>query len=130
MKRMIASTIRPGATTAAGRLICPFAWSRPPPAATSTNMKVPSISENRRRHSCRGSSKSLRSPNSSASRWLARGVRGTPARSDAGTAGGALSELAKGFPSASQPASSFAFWAANSSSVRIPWDFSSASSLS
>ena len=53
MKRMIAITIRPGATTAAVRVIvsgnaCPII---PPPAATSTRKNVPSSSENSRRHS-------------------------------------------------------------------------------
>jgi hypothetical protein len=68
MNKMIAITIRPGATTAAARLICPFACkSPPPPAAARTSAKVPSNSENSRRHSLRGSSKSLRSPNSSRS---------------------------------------------------------------
>ena len=60
MNRMIAITIRPGATTAAVRLIvsgnaCPII---PPPAATSTRKNVPSNSENKRRHSCEGSWKS------------------------------------------------------------------------
>ena len=52
MNRMIANTIRPGATTAAVRLIVPGkAWPIiPPPAATSTRKKVPSSSENNRRH--------------------------------------------------------------------------------
>ncbi len=60
MKRMMAITIRPGATTAAVRLITPGnAWPiMPPPAATSTRKKVPSTSEKMRRHSCRGSLKS------------------------------------------------------------------------
>jgi hypothetical protein len=58
INKMIAVTIRPGATTAAARLICPFACRSPPPAATSTSAKVPSNSENSRRHSWRGSSKS------------------------------------------------------------------------
>jgi len=58
MNKMIAVTISPGATTAAARLICPFAWMSPPPAATSTSAKVPSSSENSRRHSWLGSSKS------------------------------------------------------------------------
>ena len=75
MNKMIAITIRPGATTAAARLICPFACKIPPPAATRTSAKVPSNSENSRRHSLRGSSKSLRSPNSRVSmrrvRWNA-----------------------------------------------------------
>ena len=65
MNKMIAITIRPGATTAAARLICPFACKIPPPAATRTSAKVPSSSENSRRHSRRGLSKSSRSPNSS-----------------------------------------------------------------
>jgi len=56
MKRMIASTINPRATTAAARLICPLAWRIPPPAATSTSMNVPSSSENNRRYSSLGSS--------------------------------------------------------------------------
>jgi hypothetical protein len=73
MNKMIAITIRPGATTAAARLICPFACKIPPPAATSTSAKVPSNSENSRRHSRRGSSKSLRSPNSRVSMWCVRG---------------------------------------------------------
>ena len=72
MNKMIAITIRPGATTAAARLICPFACKSPPPAATRTSAKVPSSSENSRRHSRRGSSKSLRSPNSSESMWCVR----------------------------------------------------------
>ena len=73
MNKMIAVTIRPGATTAAARLICPFACSSPPPAAARTSAKVPSNSENSRRHSRRGSSKSARSPNSSVSMWCVRG---------------------------------------------------------
>ncbi len=73
MNKMIAVTIRPGATTAAARLICPFACSSPPPAAASTSAKVPSNSENSRRHSRLGSSKSARSPNSSVSRLYVRG---------------------------------------------------------
>ena len=60
MKRMIAITIRPGATTAAVRLIvsgnaCPII---PPPAATRTRKNVPSSSEKSRRHSWLGSLKS------------------------------------------------------------------------
>ena len=71
MNKMIAVTIRPGATTAAARLICPLACRSPPPAAASTSAKVPSSSENSRRHSRLGSSKSARSPNSSMSRlWV------------------------------------------------------------
>ena len=73
MNKMIAITIRPGATTAAARLICPFACKIPPPAATRTSAKVPSNSENSRRHSWRGSSKSFRSPNSRLSMWCVRG---------------------------------------------------------
>src|SRR5262245_4737773 len=52
MKRMIAITIRPGATTAAARLIV-LGKARPimpPPAATRTRKNVPSNSEKRRRH--------------------------------------------------------------------------------
>ena len=79
MNKMIAVTIRPGATTAAARLICPFACSSPPPAAASTSAKVPSNSENSRRHSRRGSSKSARSPNSSHSTWCVRGNAGPSA---------------------------------------------------
>ena len=60
MNKMIAITIRPGATTAAVRLMvsgkaCPI---MPPPAATRTRKKVPSSSENSRRHSCDESWKS------------------------------------------------------------------------
>ena len=60
MNKMTAMTIRAGATTAAVRLItpgkaCPII---PPPAATRTKKNVPSTSEKRRRHSCRGSLKS------------------------------------------------------------------------
>ena len=60
MKRMIAITMSPGATTAAVRLMvpgnaCPII---PPPAATSTRKNVPSSSEKSRRHSCDGSWKS------------------------------------------------------------------------
>ena len=60
MKRMMAITIKAGATTAAVRLITPGnAWPiMPPPAATSTRKKVPSTSEKRRRHSWLGSLKS------------------------------------------------------------------------
>ena len=60
MKRMIAITMSPGATTAAVRLIVPGnAWPIiPPPAATSTRKNVPSNSENNRRHSCDESWKS------------------------------------------------------------------------
>ena len=59
MNRMMAMTISAGATTAAARLIVSGkAWPiMPPPAATSTRKKVPSTSENRRRHSWRGSLK-------------------------------------------------------------------------
>jgi hypothetical protein len=62
IKRMIAITISPGATTAAVRLIvlgnaCPII---PPPAATRTRKKVPSSSEKSRRHSWLGSLKSSR----------------------------------------------------------------------
>ena len=57
MNMMIAITIRPGATTAAVRLIvsgnaCPI---MPPPAATRTRKNVPSNSETSLRHSWRGS---------------------------------------------------------------------------
>ena len=54
-------TISAGATTAAVRLIVSGnAWPIiPPPAATSTRKNVPSSSEKSRRHSCRGSWKSL-----------------------------------------------------------------------
>ena len=76
MNRMIAITIRPGATTAAARLIWPSPWRIPPPAATSTSMNVPSISENSLRHSKRGSSNCALDPNSSASRWRVRGTSG------------------------------------------------------
>ena len=82
MNKMIAITIRPGATTAAARLICPLACKSPPPAAASTSAKVPSSSENSRRHSRRVSSKSARSPNSSMSTWR---VRGKAAPSAAGS---------------------------------------------
>ena len=60
MNRMIAITIKPGATTAAWRLMVPGnAWLiMPPPAATNTRKNVPSNSENRRRHSCDESWKS------------------------------------------------------------------------
>ena len=60
MNRMIAITIRPGATTAAVRLmVSGKAWPIiPPPAATSTRKNVPNSSENSRRHSCLGSWKS------------------------------------------------------------------------
>ena len=61
MKRMIPSTISPGATTAAVRLIVSGnAWPIiPPPAATRTRKNVPSSSEKRRRHSWLGSWKSV-----------------------------------------------------------------------
>ena len=61
MNKMMAITIRPGATTAAWRLmVSGNAWPIiPPPAATSTRKKVPSASENRRRHSWLGLSKSF-----------------------------------------------------------------------
>ena len=60
MNRITPRTIRPGATTAAERLIVPGkAWLIiPPPAATSTSMNVPRSSENNRRHSWVGSLKS------------------------------------------------------------------------
>ena len=60
MNRMMAITIRPGATTAAWRLmVFGKAWLIiPPPAATSTRKNVPNSSENSRRHSCFGSWKS------------------------------------------------------------------------
>ena len=56
MNRMMPSTIRPGATTAADRLmVSGNAWLIiPPPAATRTSMNVPMNSENSRRHSCLG----------------------------------------------------------------------------
>ena len=69
MNRMIAMTIRPGATTAAARTIWPSPTKIPPPAATSTRKNVPSSSENSRRHSSFGSSHCSREPNSSSSRW-------------------------------------------------------------
>src|SRR5215510_995171 len=61
MNKMIAITISAGAVTAAVRLIvsgnaCPII---PPPAATRTRKKVPSVSEKSRRHSCRGFWKSV-----------------------------------------------------------------------
>ena len=61
MNKMMAMTISAGAATAAVRLIAPGkAWPIiPPPAATSTRKKVPSSSENSRRHSWRGSWKSV-----------------------------------------------------------------------
>ena len=60
MNRMIASTISPGATTAAVRLMVFGNASpiMPPPAATNTRKNVPSTSEKSRRHSWRGSRKS------------------------------------------------------------------------
>ncbi len=60
MNKMIAITIKPGATTAAWRLIVPGnAWLiMPPPAATNTRKNVPRSSETRRRHSCDESWKS------------------------------------------------------------------------
>ena len=53
MNRMMPSTIRAGAVTAAVRLmVSGKAWLiMPPPAATRTRKKVPSNSENSRRHS-------------------------------------------------------------------------------
>ena len=65
MNRMIASTVKPGATTASVWLIVPGkAWPiMPPPAAASTRKNVPSSSETRRRHSWRGSLKSV-------TRWM------------------------------------------------------------
>ena len=61
MNRMTPMTMRPGATTAADRLIAPGnAWLIiPPPAATITSRNVPSSSEKSRRHSWRGSLKSV-----------------------------------------------------------------------
>ncbi len=61
MYKMIPKTVRAGAVTAAPWLITPGkAWLiMPPPAAARTRKKVPSTSENRRRHSCRGSLKSV-----------------------------------------------------------------------
>src|ERR1035441_6519903 len=44
MNKMTPITIRPGATTAADRLICPFACSSPPPAAARTSAKVVVVS--------------------------------------------------------------------------------------
>ena len=60
MNRMIAITMRPGATTSAVRLIVAGnAWPiMPPPAATSTRKNVPRSSENSRRHSREESRKS------------------------------------------------------------------------
>ena len=97
MNKMIAITIRPGATTAAARLICPFACKSPPPAAARTSAKVPSNSENSRRHSRRGSSKSLRFPNSSSSTWCVR-VNAGP--SDAGSILCAVAPLTPSAPGA------------------------------
>jgi hypothetical protein len=77
MNRMIAITIRPGATTAAARLILPWPCRMPPPAATSTSMNVPSSSENSLRHSRLGSSNCSLDPNSSASRCRVRGTIGS-----------------------------------------------------
>src|SRR5581483_4267874 len=60
MKRMIASTISPGALTAAGRLTAPL-LSAPtigPPAATRTSRNVPNVSEKSRRASTTGLSSS------------------------------------------------------------------------
>ena len=94
MNRMIAITIRPGATTAAARLICPLPCSIPPPAATSTSANVPSSSENSRRHSRRGSSKSWRSPNSSWRRWWARGTNGLTGGSSSRAGGRGASVMA------------------------------------
>ncbi len=53
MNRITAITVRPGALTAAARLICPWlwAWTTPAPAPASTSMNVPSASANRRRGS-------------------------------------------------------------------------------
>ena len=53
MNRMIAITMRPGAVTAAVRLMAPSeaAFTTAPPAPTSTRKKVPSSSAKRRRHS-------------------------------------------------------------------------------
>jgi hypothetical protein len=60
MYKMIPRTVSPGAVTAAVWLITPGkAWLiMPAPAAASTRKKVPSTSENRRRHSWCGSLKS------------------------------------------------------------------------
>ena len=58
MNKMMAMTVSAGAVTAAVCwLITPGkAWPiMPPPAVASTRKKVPSSSENSRRHSCRGS---------------------------------------------------------------------------
>ncbi len=68
MAKMIAITVSPGATTAAGRPICPLACSRPPPAAASTSRNVPSTSAKSRRYANRGSQNSANDPNPSASR--------------------------------------------------------------
>ena len=61
MNKMMAMTVSAGATTAALWLITPGkAWLiMPPPAAARTRKNVPSSSENRRRHSWRGSLKSV-----------------------------------------------------------------------
>ena len=61
MNKMIAMTIRAGATTKAGAgMAWPpnFAFTIPPPAATRTSRKVPKTSENRRRPSYLSSKKS------------------------------------------------------------------------
>ena len=86
MKRMIAITIRPGAVTAAVRLMAPFDWAltTAPPAPTSTRKKVPRSSLNRRRHSWLGSSKSADLPNSSSRRWWVRRVTSSERLSAAG----------------------------------------------
>ena len=64
MKRMIPSTIKPGATTAAVRVIVFGNASLiiPPPPATITSRNVPYSSENSRRHSWSGSWKSCIGP--------------------------------------------------------------------
>ena len=66
MKRMIASTISPGETTAAPRLIAPWliAFTTPAPAPTVTSRNVPKSSEKSRRHSSAASSKSSIAGNS------------------------------------------------------------------
>src|SRR5262245_5611142 len=88
MNRMIAMTIRPGATTAALRPIAAslLASTTAAPAATSTSKNVPRASANKRRHSRLASSKSAREPNSRPyqSRTRSTSRRRASGRSDAG----------------------------------------------
>ncbi len=104
MNMMIASTMRPGATTrASAGTTCPpnLAFTIPPPAATSTRRNVPSSSEKTRRHSYWLSQKSNRRAKEFGSpmeRSAIAAPRATCCASVALAAGGPASLLLNGKP--------------------------------